>query len=116
MRNLIAQSSPFGTIEEPEALRNLGGFSTGPGALLTLVVRLLVVIAGLYALINFVLAGYAFLAAGDDPKRIEGAWAKIWQSVVGLIVSAGSVLLAAIFGRLIFGEWTSILSVRLPTI
>jgi len=115
MRELIAQS-PFGIVDQPEALERVGGLAQGPGNLLTLVIRVLIVGAGIFAVINFVLAGYAFLAAGDDPKKIEGAWAKIWQSIIGLVVAAASIVIAALIGRLVFGEWDSILRIRLPVI
>ncbi len=74
------------------------------------VIKLLIVVAGLYALLNFILAGYGFMSAGGDPKNIQNAWAKIWQTLVGLLIVAGSLVLAAIFGWLIFGDATAILS------
>ncbi|MCX6705126.1 MAG: hypothetical protein NT162_02200 [Candidatus Woesebacteria bacterium] len=53
------------------------------------------------------------MSAGDDPKKVAGAWAKIWQTALGLAVAAGALVLAAIFGQLIFGSPTAILN---PTI
>jgi len=75
--------------------------------------RLLVVIGGLWAFLNLVLAGYSFLSAGDDPKKMEAAWAKIWQSMIGLLFIVGSFVLAAIFGQILFGDPRAILA---PTI
>lgn len=113
MKNLIAQST-FGKIEEPAALKNFsGGEGIGIGNLLNLVLRLMIVGAGIYALFNFILAGYSFLSAGDDPKKIEAAWAKIWQTALGLAVAAGAFVLAAIFGYLIFGDVNFILNPQL---
>lgn len=111
----LANNLNIGNIQQPQAL---GGFGTveggGLGRLLNLVFNLLVVIAGIYALFNFILAGYMFLSAGDDPKKIEGAWAKIYQSVIGLLVAAGSLGLAAIFGQIIFGDATFLISPVIP--
>jgi hypothetical protein len=76
----------------------------------------LVIVAGIYALINLILAGYAFMSAGDDPKKVAGAWAKIWQTILGLAVAAGAFVLAAIFGQLIFGQWDFILNPKIPTL
>jgi hypothetical protein len=76
----------------------------------------LIVGGGIYALFNLVLAGYSFLGAGDDPKKVEAAWAKIWQTAIGLLFMAGAFVLAAIFGQLIFGDWSFILDPQIPTL
>jgi len=54
----------------PEALKNFGPVEEGAiGKLLEIIIRTIIVGAGVYALINLVLAGYAFISAGDDPKK-----------------------------------------------
>lgn len=105
--------NPFGTIEVPKSA--LSGKDPGQaiGSLIQLAIGILIVGAGIYALINLVLAGYAFMSAGDDAKKVAGAWAKIWQTLMGLAFAAGAFVLAAIFGQLIFGDPTFILK---PTI
>src|SRR3990167_5822066 len=101
--------NPFGTITAPKAL---GGKSAeaGIGGLIQTIIWLLIVGAGVYALFNLVLAGYAFMSAGDDSKKVAGAWAQIWQTMLGLAIAAGAFVLAAIFGQLIFGNATFILN------
>ncbi len=106
----------FGQITPPEALLNFGGIEGGPGKFLTLIFRLMIVGGGIFALFNIILAGYAFLSAGDDPKKMEGAWAKIYQSLIGLSFIAGAFVLAAIFGQLLFGSFTAIVNPQVPTI
>jgi hypothetical protein len=107
----------IGNIPLPEPLKNFGDVEGGGiGKFLNLILQLLVVVAGIYALLNLVLAGYAFMSAGDDPKKVAGAWAKIWQTILGLAVAAGAFVLAAIFGQLIFGQWDFILNPKIPTI
>jgi len=86
----------------------------GLGNLLNLVFKSMIVIAGVYALFNLIFAGYAFMSAGEDAKKVAGAWAKIWQSMLGLAIAAGAFVLAAIFGQLIFGDPTFILSPKIP--
>lgn len=111
-------SSLFGQITLPSNITTLYGSDPGVavGSLLQMIFRLLIVVAGVYALLNFILAGYGFLSAEGDPKKIEGAWAKIWQSALGLAVVAGSFTLAAIFGKLIFGDASFILTPVIPTL
>lgn len=117
---LLAQNSngnPFGSIQPPaEITTKYGSLEEGGlGKFLNVILQAMVVFAGVYALINLVLAGYAFMSAGDDPKKVEGAWAKIWQTLLGLAFAAGAFVLAAIFGQLIFGSWTFLLQPVIPT-
>lgn len=113
MNKLLTQN-PFGSIDPPASINEYADNpGQGIGNLIQTVIWVLIVGAGVYALFNFILAGYAFLSAGDDAKKVAGAWAKIWQTALGLLVAAGAFVLAAIFGELIFGRWDFILN---PTI
>ncbi|GMR03394.1 MAG: hypothetical protein BMS9Abin21_233 [Thermodesulfovibrionia bacterium] len=98
----IALFELWGKVTRPDALSLYPTVSEGGiGVLINLFINLLVVGAGLYALFNFILAGYGFLSAGGDSKKVSDASAKIWQSVLGLVVAAGALVLAAIFGKLL---------------
>ena len=108
-------SNPFGSIIPPSSV-NTASAGGSIGKLIQTAIYVLIVGAGIYALFNFILAGYAFLSAGDDPKKVAGAWAKIWQTALGLLVVAGSFVLAAIFGQLIFKDPTFILKPTIPGI
>lgn len=111
----IANIPNIGTIAQPIQTQAIGTVEGGAiGILLNTVFNLLIVIAGIYTLFNFILAGYMFLSAGDEPKKIEGAWNKIYQSVIGLLVAAGSLVLAAIFGQIIFGDATALINPVIP--
>ena len=115
MKNLLALDNPFGKITPPTGISK---YSTTPetaiGQLLNITLKTLIVGAGVYALFNLILAGYAFMSAGDDAKKVAGAWAKIWQTLMGLAFAAGAFVLAAIFGQLIFGKWDFILNPKVP--
>lgn len=109
----------FGTIRSPFEMLGVPEYALGPGPsfglirFLNNVVRLLILIGGIFAFFNLILAGYGFLSAGDDPKKMASAWAKIWQSMMGLLFIVGSFVLAAIFGWLLFGDASAILSPKL---
>ena len=109
--NRLAQ---FGTVNPPPGVNAFdGGNLEGLPLFINVILRTLIMGAGLFALVNFVLAGYAFMSAGGDPQKIQGAWAKIWQTILGLIITAGAFVIATIIGLLIFGDWNAILQIRI---
>ena len=98
-----------GTVDNPlpPAYQGITGSSGSPGGLilfLTNILRLVFVVAGMFAFFNLILAGFQFMGAGGDAKAVEKAWGKIWQSLMGLILVVGSFALAALFGYLLFGD------------
>jgi hypothetical protein len=115
MNNLLAQN-PFGVITSPTTPFSGSTPEQAVGKLIQLILYILIIGASIYALFNFIFAGYSFLSAGDDPKKVAGAWTMIWQSALGLAVAAGAFVLAAIFGKLIFNDWTFILNPVIPTV
>lgn len=115
MNNLIAQN-PFGEVGMPAGLSKFGT-DPGPafGKLIQFGLRALIVGAGIYALFNLVLAGYSFMSAGDDSKKVSGAWGQIYQTLMGLAFAAGAFVLAALFGKLLFGNSMFLLIPTIPT-
>jgi hypothetical protein len=113
MQNKLSQI--FGNVPPPPGVNLYKGVTEGQGGLtlfLSNLLKLIIVVAGLYALFNFVLAGYSFMSAGGDPKRIEAAWAKIWQTMIGLLFAAGGFVIAGIISKLIFGDAFYIFKLR----
>ena len=115
-KNLIAvqivdqESGIFGKITPPSFI------SENPSGLIILfnnLLRLLIVAGGIYALLNFIIAGYSFMSAGNDPKKIDLAWAKIWQSMVGLLIIAVSFVLAALIGKILFGNTKALFEINI---
>jgi len=90
--------------------------SSKPEGMITLfnnILRLLIVVGGIYTLLNFILAGFQFISAGGDPKKIEAAWAKIWQSMIGLLIIVASFALAALLSQILFKDPTAILNPKI---
>lgn len=111
-----SSTNPFGTVTPPQGVSSYaGGRLTGLPIFINNILKILIVGAGIFTLFNLVIAGYGFLSAGDDPKKVAGAWAKIWQSLLGLAFSAGAFVLAAIFGKLIFNDYNAILQIKIFT-
>jgi hypothetical protein len=65
------------------------------------VLSIATIIAGIYLIIQLILAGYMYMSANGDPKKVEIAGAKIWQSMLGLIIVAGALTLASVIARLV---------------
>jgi hypothetical protein len=90
----------FGEITNPTKY----GTSTDQGAglflLLSNLFKLAGVIAGIFFVVQIILAGYSYLSANGDPKKTELAFAKIWQSIVGLLIVSSAFVLASIIGNI----------------
>ncbi|MBI3380211.1 hypothetical protein HY029_05650 [Candidatus Gottesmanbacteria bacterium] len=86
------------------------GQFTGIVVFLNSILRLVFIVAGIWAFLNFIIAGYGFMNAGGDGKNITKAWDRIWQTFLGLLVIVASFLLAAIAGILIFHNAGAILN------
>lgn len=106
----------IGTITNPLPRAYQGVTAAQGGGLilfLTNILRVAFIVAGMYAFINLILAGYQYMSAGGDAKKIEAAWGRIWQSLMGLILVVGSFALAALFGYLLFGDAGFILNPKI---
>lgn len=110
MNQLIAAATDtFGPIVAPEAVKIGVEADKLPGVLIQRGIQLFMIGAGIYALFNLIFAGYDFISAGDDAKKVAGAWTKITNTLLGLAVALGSIILLAIFSKLTTGEYTTLL-------
>lgn len=117
---LLAQQ--FGNVQNPFNpqgfdVANYDSSTQGSGLIILLnnLLRFTIVLAGLYTFWNILSAGYMFMSAGGEAKNITKAWDKIWQSLIGLLIVAGSFILAAVFGYILYGDPTMLLQPRIFT-
>jgi hypothetical protein len=90
----------FGTINDPLPQYK----STEGSGLFTFISQMLQlagVVAGLFFAFNIISAGYMYLSANGDAKKTEQAWAKIWQSILGMVIVASAMVLTSVIGNLI---------------
>lgn len=85
-------------------------------SILNVGLNLTMIIAGLVTLINFIRAGYTFLTAGADPKKLEEAQNIIKWSGVGLLIVVMAPLAAAIIGYIVFNDPMAIIQPKIYTV
>jgi hypothetical protein len=114
--NLFADSSnPLGgKIENP--LPSMGDGIDPIIKMLNLGLQVVFWIAGLWALINFIIAGFKFMMAGGDSKKISEATSKMTMTVIGLAIIVAAPLIAMILGIVFFGDPTAIIMPKIKTI
>lgn len=105
----------FGSIDNPLTTLNqnsaYGDLESG-GLILFIsnLVRLIVLVAGLYAFVNILVAGLDYISSEGDPKGAQAAKDKIVNSIIGIAIIAASFSLTAIISKLFFGSYDAILN------
>jgi hypothetical protein len=105
----------IGTVTNPlpAPYKNLTGGNGGFILFFSNILRLVFVVAGVFAFINFIVAGFQYMSAGGDAKALTSAWDRILQSLIGLIFIVGSFAIAALIGQLVFGDAGFILNPKI---
>ncbi len=78
--------------------------------------NLILVVAGLFTLFNFIMAGFNYMTAGGDSKKISAAQNKMVMTVIGLGIIVAAPVIAGVIGQVIFGNWTAIINPCIKTI
>ncbi|MFA6184543.1 MAG: hypothetical protein WCT51_02615 [Candidatus Shapirobacteria bacterium] len=90
-------ASIFGNISNPTS------FANGPQGFfdfLSAIFKVAGTVAGIFFIIKIIMAGFSYLNAGGDEKKISQAWATIWQSIVGFVIVASAFVIASVIGNL----------------
>jgi uncharacterized membrane protein len=87
---------------------NLGQLGTEIGAaagafanIISRIIGVLTIVAGLWFIFSFIIGAYGFLTAGGDTKKIEEATKKITSAIVGLVVVVAAYALISLIGGLL---------------
>lgn len=107
MEKIFAQ---VGKIDVGSAIPGIYQTTAGFGPFVSNVLRLIFVLAGVWAFINVIMGGFQFMSAGGDSKAISAAWSKIWQSLLGLVIVVASFAIISIASLIIFGRADAILN------
>ncbi len=108
----------FGTIDAPPGVAEFNQQAGGIGIILFFsnLIRLITVVAGLWTMINFIIAGFTYVTSADNPSAIEKIGPKLSSSVIGLAIIVASYTLAAVLGLILFGDASFIISPEIPSI
>lgn len=102
-----------GKIDPPGPISQYGPVGGGLGKFLNNIFTLLTVGAGIFALFNFIMAGYTYMGAKNDKEKIANAGAMITNSLIGLLIIASAFVIAALAGQIFFGHWDFILNPKI---
>jgi hypothetical protein len=109
--------SIFGTIEAPEGVAKYNAAAVGEtgsdiGLVLFLsnIIRIATIAAGIWVMVNFILAGWAYITSTGDSKAHSDASSKMTYSLTGLAIIVGAYTLAALIGLVFFGDASYILN------
>lgn len=101
-------ATTFGTINSP--IKAYGAVNVGLPTFITNVITIIFAAAGLFAFFNLMIAGFSYITAAGDPKKIEAATYSINMSLMGLVVMVAAAAITGIVSYLLFGSATAILS------
>jgi hypothetical protein len=103
-------------IKDPlDSFNSYGGLceSDGPLNLLSNIFQLIILAAGLFALINLVISGVNYISSQGKPEETQKAVARITTSLIGLLIVVSSFIIMAIISKLLFGDFTFIFNPKI---
>ena len=107
IKPIYAANDIIGTVNPPGAIPNAPEKTT---AFISAIITLIVVVAGLFTIWQFISGGLAYITGGGDPKKISEANSKLTYAIVGLAIIAASFIIAGILGLVFFGKFNAILN------
>ncbi len=114
---LAATDNVFGNITAPGPIAQGYGDLAGPGGGLigfaSNLIKLIMILAGIWSFFNIILAGFAYITNQGNPEAIAKANSQIYLSLLGLVIIVASFILAAIAGWILFGDASAILSPKI---
>lgn len=113
--------SVFGPIEAPAGVAELntqaGEAWSNIGLLIFVsnMIKLASVVAGVWVLFNFIIAGFTYITSTGDSSAYAKIGEKLALSVTGLLLIVAAYTIAGILGLIIFDDATYIINPQIPT-
>lgn len=112
-----SSSSVFGNIQAPKGVAEYdakaGAGQIGLLLFISNIIRLGTIIAGIWVMINFILAGWDYVFSSGDPKAHTNATNKMINSLIGLIIIVSAYTIAGLIGAIFFGDASYIISPKI---
>lgn len=110
----------FGSISPPPGVaeynQQAGPDGIGIIIFISRVIRVATIFAGVWSLVNFILAGWDYINSSGDPKAHTSVSNKLLNTVIGLALIVLSYTIAGIIGLVIFGDASYILNPKFESI
>lgn len=90
-----------------------GNVNTGLPSFISNVITIIFVAGGLYAFFNLMIAGFSFITAAGDQKKIEAATQSINISLMGLVIMVAAAAVTGIVSYILFGSASAILTPKI---
>jgi hypothetical protein len=107
----------FGEIKAPQGVAAYDAHapagSIGIIAFVSTLLRTATVVAGVFILFNFIMAGFSMVTGGGKSEAYSNATQKMTMSIIGIIVMVASYIIVGIISLIVFGDPKYILE---PTI
>jgi hypothetical protein len=103
VKDVLARDVELGPIK---GVGPLGNFSTGEAPnlferIISGIIGIMTVVAGIWFIFNFLIAGIEWLSSGGDKNKLASAQGKITQSVVGLVIIIAAIFFIQLIGTLL---------------
>lgn len=108
-----AEDDVIGVIEAPDSIiKNIGQTNN----FISAIVVFITVIAGLYAMWQFLSGGIGYISSGGDKAKVQQATQQITMAILGMVVIGASFILGSLIGRLLFGANFNLFNPSLQTV
>ena len=106
VKPVLAQiGRPIGDFEVIGNIGLEGGGAAGAAGLLNTIISnllgLLTIIAGIWFLIQIILAGYSFINAQGDQQKVDNARRQITNAIIGVVIVVGAIFFLSLIGELL---------------
>ena len=75
---------------------------------LSSIIGVMTIVAGIWFIVQFVIAGYNFISAGGKPDEIQKAQQKIINSFIGIAIVVAAIFVLSLIGHLLHVDFLNI--------
>ena len=95
----------------PTAPATSTGLGESTAHLISVVIGLFTLVAGLWFLIQLILGGYAYMSAGGNKEKAQVASQKITQALIGLVIVVLAIFIINLLGYILDVDFLYIIGI-----